>query len=264
MNAQRKDDLERARQWHPEKPEGLARTLARAGYGSRNRAAEIVRSGRVRLDGRVVVDPSAPVGPEQNIEFDGKPLVEATRRYFALHKPLRVICRPGEPGGYKLISEFFPRELPGLQVAGRLDGRTSGLILVSNDNQWNELAVGGRDLEKEYFLQIVGELNDMEIGIISAGVHLQNLGFIRPRSVQIVTRTVDQTTLRLVVRNGKNRQIRRMFNSLRHDVTILRRTRIGPIELGELSPGQMRELTVQEISAVRKLGGPGKAENRTA
>ena len=108
VNAHRRDDLERARQWHPEKPEGLARTLARAGYGSRNRAAEIVRSGRVRLDGKVVVDPSAPVGPQQAIELDGKPLVEATRRYFALHKPLRVICRPGEPGGYKLISEFFP------------------------------------------------------------------------------------------------------------------------------------------------------------
>ncbi len=258
MSAHRKDGIENARQWHPEKLEGLARTLARAGYGSRNRTAEIVRSGRVRLDGQVVVDPSAPVDPQQAIELDGKPLIEAMRRYFAFHKPLRVICRPGEPGGYKLISEFFPRELPGLQVAGRLDGRTSGLILVSNDSQWNELAAGGRDLEKEYFLQLVGELNELEISIISAGIHLQNLGFIRPRSVEIVTCAAEQTTLRLVVRNGKNRQVRRMFNSLRHDVTILRRISIGPVELGELSPGQMRELTVQEISAVRKLGDPGQ------
>ncbi len=100
MSAQRKDDFEKARQWHPEKLEGLARTLARAGYGSRNRTAEIVRSGRVRLDSKVVVDPSAPVEPQQTIELDGKPLIEAMRRYFAFHKPLRVI--------HPLLIKFLP------------------------------------------------------------------------------------------------------------------------------------------------------------
>lgn len=259
-SAQRSDGPEQARPWHPEKPEGLARTLARAGYGSRNRTAEIVRSGRVRLDGKVVVDPAATVGPEQSIELDGKLLVEAPRRYFAFHKPLRVICRSGERGGNKLVTDFFPRGVPGLRAAGRLDGRTSGLLLVSNDNRWNELATGSRRLEKEYFLQVVGELNDVELGILTAGIHLQNTGFIRPHAVRIVKRATGQTSLRLVLRDGKNRQIRRMFHSLRHEVTLLQRIRIGPVALGDLPPGQLRELSIQEISAVRRLDSAHRAD----
>ncbi|MFH1844133.1 MAG: S4 domain-containing protein [bacterium] len=238
--------------WHPRKMQGVARSITKAGYASRPQAEAMVEAGRVRVDGQLVTDPGTPVGPNNTISLDGQPLLEINRRYFAFHKPIKTVTSTSDRGGRRHVKEFFPSEIPGLRPAGRLDANTSGLILVSNDHIWNSFAASSTGLEKEYFIQIHGQLREVEISIITAGVHLPKLGFIRPTLLEVINADQASTDLKLVVVDGKNRQVRRIFSSLRHDVSILRRVRIGPVKLGSLPSGRLRGLTPDEITGIRE------------
>jgi len=250
------------RHWHPTRSLGIGRALAKAGYGTRSAADEIVRLGRVSVDGTVVHDPAQTVGPKSKIELDGEPLLEVAFRYFAFHKPLRVIFKEGEEGGERLVQEFLPRDMPGLRPAGRLDAQTSGLVLVSNDAVWIDLAVLSRGLEREYRVEVAGSLGDLDTGLLSSGMHLHNLGFIRPRRVEIVHKDEERTELRLIFTRGRNRQVRRMFRSLRLEVRSLQRVRIGTIALGDLPPGQLRPLTRGEVGSIMALQNESRGGRR--
>ena len=246
--------------WSPPRAMGLARALHRAGWGTRRQAEAIVASGRVAVDGEAVTDPRRGVGPESRIELDGHPLSAVRFRYFAFHKPARVVCAASDGPGRKLVDEFLPRDVPGLRAAGRLDGKTTGLLLISNDPVWNADVAGNAGLEQEYRLQLEGELTDLEIGVLTAGVHLPNLGVFRPLSVRIVERLAGRTVLAMVVREGKIRQVRRMFGTLRHKIVLLRRVRIGEIRLGDLSAGTLRPLSADEVASVRAGDRPADDE----
>jgi 23S rRNA pseudouridine2605 synthase len=239
--------------WIPPKPMGLARAIAKAGYATRAKAEEMVRSGRVKVAGKVNTDPATTVCSESDILLDEQPLLEVLRRYFAFHKPLKVVSAPSDPGGRRQIADFLPREIPGLNIAGRLDANTAGLMLVSNDSVWNCLAAGCSRLEKEYEIKVTGFITEMEIGIILAGMHLPSLGFIRPKSLQVKEVTQSYTQLCLIVTEGKNRQVRKLFNALRHDVITLRRTRIDTVKLGNLPAGKLRPLTREEVDGIRRV-----------
>ena len=139
----------------------------------------------------------------------------------------------------------------GLQPAGRLDGKTTGLILVSNDRAWNRQVTGSGKLDQEFRIQVEGELTEMEINVMTAGVLLPNFGLFRPLSVNVVEVMNGRTALTLIVGEGKLRQVRRMLTTLRHKVVFVRRTRIGDIWLGELAAGKFRHLTIGEIGAVK-------------
>jgi pseudouridine synthase len=237
----------------------LARAIAKAGYATRSQADEMVRLGRVKVDNLLVTDPAVPVGPESVILLDGQPLVEVVRRYFAFHKPVKVVTAASDRGGRRHVSEFLPSDVPGLRPAGRLDANTEGLLLISNDSAWNALAAGSVGMEKEYEIHVGGTITDIELRIIAAGIHLPNLGFIRPTEVTILAKQENRTELRLVVLEGKNRQVRRIFSSLRHDVLRLRRLRIGPVSLGSLPPGRMRPLTTSEVKRFREAVQEGRS-----
>ncbi|MFO7653981.1 MAG: pseudouridine synthase [Candidatus Krumholzibacteriia bacterium] len=239
--------------WHPERPLGLGRALAKAGHGTRQATDAIVREGRVTVNGDVVRDPARCVDVRDVIELDGQPLEAVRLRYFAFNKPLRVAARPGDPDGRRLVDDFLPRDVPGLRAAGRLDALTAGLLFVSNDSAWNALAAPARGAEREFRVEVTGEMTDLELGLIASGMHLHRLGFVRPRSVKLVRRESTRTEVSITIGHGRNRQIRRLFDSLRHEVIVLRRVRIGPVELGELMPGQLRELTTAEVEAIRRL-----------
>jgi 23S rRNA pseudouridine2605 synthase len=233
---------------------GLARALAKAGYGTRTRAQAIVREGRVKVDERVALDPSTTVGPDSTILLDNQPLVKAIPRYFAFHKPARVPSLGPLGVGRRTVVDYLPAEIPGLSPAGRLDLNTSGLMLVSNDNTWNSCAAGSSCLEKEYKIQVSGQITGVEVGVILAGMHLPHHGFIRPLAVDILEARENQTILRLVLGEGKNRQVRKIFNALRHDVVMMRRIRIGPVVLKNLLAGHLRPLTRGEIEGIRVVG----------
>jgi len=239
------------KRWFPTRPMGLARALQKAGYGTRRRTDEMVLVGRIRVDGEPVVDPSFQVDRHSTIELDGRPLLELVRNYFALHKPMRVVCSVSDGLDRRLVDDFLPKNIPGLQAAGRLDERTTGLLLVSNDKDWNELVTGMTHLEQEFQIQVEGELTDLELSVVTAGVHLPGLGLFRPHSVQIVQRTSSRTVLTMVIREGKIRQVRRMLSTLRHRITLLRRERIGEISLDDLPPGGLRPLEGREVQYIR-------------
>ena len=153
-----------------------------------------------------------------------------------------MVCASSDGPNRRLVAEFLPGDVPGLRAAGRLDGKTTGLLLISNDPGWNAAVAGNTRLEQEYRLQLEGELTDPEFSVLTAGVHLPNLGVFRPLSVRIIERMAGRTVLAMVVREGKIRQVRRMFSTLRHKIVLLRRVSIGEIRLGDLAAGSLRPL----------------------
>lgn len=243
---------------------GLARTIAKSGRASRAQAEAMVHSGRVKVDGKVVFDPAHPVGPETAVVVDGEPLSEVVRRYFAFHKPLHVVTTAAERERRRAMGDFFPSGIPGLRPAGRLDAETTGLVLVSNDAIWNDNAAGGAGFEKEYQVKVSGSLNQLELDVLSAGLHIPKIGFVRPLSLGVESSGTDETTLRVVTRDGKNRQIRRLFSVLRHEVLSLHRVRIGPVSLGDLPPGGMRPLTAAEVEQIRHARARPRPVGRAA
>jgi pseudouridine synthase len=236
---------------------GLARALMKAGYGTRRQTETIVEAGRITMDGKVVTDPRTKVDPGSEVQLDGAPLTRLRYSYYAFNKPSRVVCTTSDGPGSKLVTEFFPEEVIGLHPAGRLDRKTTGLILVSNDRPWNRKVTGSGNLDQEFRIQVEGELNNLEIGVMTAGVLLPNYGLFRPLAVQVVEILNGRTVLTMVVGEGKLRQVRRMLTTLRHKVVFVRRTRIGTIRLGELPVGRFRHLTSGEIAAVRSAAEGG-------
>ncbi len=246
--------------WHPPRRMGLARALQQAGWGTRRQTEQMVADGRVSVDGEPRTKPGSSVEPASVIALDGVPLTALRFRYFAFHKPARVVCAPSDGPSRRLVAEFLPGDVPGLRAAGRLDGKTTGLLLISNDPGWNAAVAGNTQLEQEYRLQLEDQLNDLEIGVLTAGVHLPNLGVFRPLSVRLVERMAGRTVLMMVVREGKIRQVRRMFSTLRHKIVLLRRVRIGEIRLGDLAAGALRPLTEAEVASIRAAGAAADPE----
>lgn len=233
--------------WRPERAMGLARALNKAGWGTRRQTEAMVASGSISVDGVVVKDPRHTVTPDSEILLDGQELFLARKSYYAFHKPVRVVSSPQEGGGRRLVSEYFPDWISGLQAVGRLDGRTTGLMLVSNDPAWNNRIASQLKLEQEFRVQVEGELGELEVDVLSAGIHVPGLGVFRPLAVRVIEKLAGRTVLHITVREGKVRQIRRMFSTLRHKVTLLRRIRVGEIRLGDLPVGGVRPLTPKEL-----------------
>lgn len=240
--------------WKPARAMGVARALMKAGYGTRSQTADMVLSGRVVVGDQVVRDPNLMLEAGSIIYLDGEPLARLRHSYYAFHKPVRIVCSTSDGPEKRLVSDFYPRDIPGLQCVGRLDSKTSGLLLISNDRPWNNLLAGSKVLDQEFRVQVEGELTEMEIGVMTAGVHLPNLGLFRPLSVKVVEVLNGRTVINLVVREGKIRQVRRMFGTLRHKVVLVRRIRVGSLRLGDLPAGGIRHLTPGEVHTIFEMG----------
>jgi 23S rRNA pseudouridine2605 synthase len=240
--------------WKPARAMGAARALMKAGYGTRKQTGDMVSSGRVVVGDEVIRDPNQMLEAGSNIYLDGEPLARLRHSYYAFNKPVRIVCSVVDGPGKRLVSDFYPRDIPGLQCVGRLDAKTSGLLLISNDRPWSNLVAGSKALEQEFRVQVEGELTDLEIGVMTAGVHLPKLGLFRPLSVKVVEVLNGRTVINMVVKEGKIRQVRRMLGTLRHKAVMVRRTRIGSIRLGDLPAGGVRHLTPGEVHTIFEMG----------
>lgn len=239
--------------WVPSRPIGLGRALQKAGHGTRKAAEAIVSTGRVKVDGQVVTDPKVMVDRTRKIELDGQPLRAVQKVYLALNKPVRVASTPREGEQTVLVSSLLPAEIPGMRPVGRMDARNTGLMLASNDKDWNALLGECSHLEHEYRVQVEGELTELEEGVIGAGLNIPKMGLIKPLSVRIVEVLNGKTVLNIVLTEGKIRQLRRLFTTLRHKIIYLRRVRLGDLAMGSLPPGKIRYLTTREVQALRNL-----------
>ncbi len=237
--------------WIAQRSMGLGRALQKAGFGTRKVAESIVMVGRVQVDGRLELDPKVMIGPTSEIFLDNEHLRQVIPVYLVMNKPLRVVCVPSDGIDCELVSEFLPSDVPGLRAVGRMDSRSTGLILASNDSVWGNTLTDSLELEHEYRVQVEGELTDLEVGVMDAGMLLPKMGSFKPKSLRVVELMNGHTVLNVVLTDGKVRQLRRMFTSLRHKIVYLRRVRIADIRLEYLPAGKWRDLTAREIQSIR-------------
>jgi pseudouridine synthase len=234
--------------------ERLQKVLARAGYGSRRGCEDLIRQGRVFVNGQVA-ELGQRADPEQDqITVDGRS-VRAPRafKYIALYKPQGVLSAERDDSGrFRTVRDLV--SLPDrLYPVGRLDLRSEGLILLTNDGELTNLLTHPRyEHPKEYHVDVDGHPANKTLERWRQGIYLDE-GRTAPAEIFVISRKKDYTQLRVVLREGRKRQIRRVATKLGHPVRRLVRVRIGPIHLGDLSPGQWRPLDDREIKQLQRL-----------
>jgi len=226
----------------------LHRALSKLGWGSRKQAWEWISAGEVRVDGRVVRDPLAWVDLEaQRVTRGGVEKGPVLRRVIALHKPRGVLTTRSDEKGRRTVYDLLPGEEAWVFPAGRLDADSEGLLVMTNDAKLAErLTEPDQHVPKTYRVTVRGSAGDEWVQALAAGVELDD-GRTRPCEVRLVERTRARTVVEMVLREGRNRQIRRMWEVAGHRVTRLVRVAIGALELGALPAGEHRELTPGEV-----------------
>ena len=236
----------------------LQKILAAAGYGSRRACEEIIRQGRVQVNGRVVTEMGTKVDPHRDeIRVDGAPLSSPEGKvYLILHKPPGYISTVHDPWGRPTILDLVPHR-GRLYPVGRLDAESEGLLLLTNDGQLTHRLTHPRyEHEKEYRVLVRGRPNEAVLSRLRRGVKLEE-GRTAPAEVSRASRKEGLETppgatwLRMVIHEGRKRQIRRMCAAVGHPVQRLIRVRMGPIELGNLPPGGYRPLSAKEVRRLR-------------
>jgi len=232
--------------------ERLQKIMARAGFGSRRACEELIRQGRVAVNGQIAQLGQKADPDRDRITVDGRLVQEnRVRTYVALHKPRGVLSDEGDGSG-RLPTVRDLVSLPGhLYPVGRLDLRSEGLILLTNDGDLAYRLTHPRfGHEKEYRALVEGEPDEATLARWRRGVFLDGRR-TAPAEVTVVGRESGGAWLRVVLREGRKRQIRRVAAMLGHPVRRLIRVRIGPLRLGGLKPGQWRKLTDAEVKAIR-------------
>jgi 23S rRNA pseudouridine2605 synthase len=227
--------------------------LAHAGIASRRAAEGIIAAGRVSVNGVTVDTQGSKVCPGDIVLVDGQPVQTESRRvYLALNKPPGYICSSSDPQGRPLALNLLPRDISErMYNVGRLDFLSCGLIFFTNDGDFAaRLGHPGSGMEKEYMVEATGHIPDEVMLAFQQGITIEGVHY----RAQTVQRTASRC-LRIVLIEGKNREIRRVFSHFHLHPSRLRRVRIGPVKLGNLAEGACRELTEQELSNLRKITG---------
>jgi len=229
----------------------LQKILAQAGIASRRASERIIAEGRVTVNGTVVTEMGAKVEPGRDeVAVDGKPLGRKPRRYIALHKPRGYICTKAADDDRPQIGDLLPKEWGDLFSVGRLDFNSEGLIFLTNDGDFClKLSHPRYRIPKTYLARIEGRvsadtLKKFTQGIMSAGEKLQ------AARARLIEANNTASTVELELTEGKNREVRRLFEAENMTVQRLQRVRIGPIKLGELPAGKWRTLTQPEIKSL--------------
>ncbi|HEX9942312.1 MAG TPA: pseudouridine synthase [Thermoanaerobaculia bacterium] len=228
----------------------LERALSKLGLASRAEARELIRAGRVAVDGQAETDPLREVVPERvRIEIDARPVRRAEPLTVLLNKPRGVVTTRSDPEGRPTVYGCLEGLNAHVVPVGRLDAATSGLLLLTNDTRFADWLTDPRnEVPRVYLVTVLGELADetarrLEEGIEDSGERLA------ARSVQVRKRSRRETHLVIELTEGKNREIRRMLAAVGHEVTRLKRVSFGGLELGELAPGKWRMISDEELRA---------------
>jgi 23S rRNA pseudouridine2605 synthase len=230
---------------------GLARALSKLGYCSRSQAARLIRAGRVRLNGTTRRDPETPVRLERDrVDVDGNAVTAESRIYLMMNKPRGVVTTASDEKGRQTVYSLLAEKSPWVGPVGRLDKASEGLLLLTNDSEWAaRISDPGSHLDKTYHVQ-AGVLarasltHDLLHGMRAGGE------LLRAKHACVLRTGEKNTWLEIVLDEGKNRQIRRMFEHLGIEVLRLIRVAIGPLALGQLAKGESRALATEEKSAL--------------
>jgi 23S rRNA pseudouridine2605 synthase len=237
-----------------EEGERLQKVLARVGLGSRRACEELIAAGRVRVDGEVAVLGRRIDLESARVEVDGALVpVAPDLVYYLLNKPDGVITTADDPQGRSTVMTLVPSE-PRVFAVGRLDRHTEGLLILTNDGTLSQLLTHpSHGVAKEYVAEVSGGTPAPgALRSLRQGIELED-GLTAPAEVGVLAPGV----LRLVIHEGRNRQVRRMCSAIGHPVQRLVRTRIGPVRDPNLPPGQWRALEPGEVRALAAAAGPG-------
>ncbi|MFL5343123.1 MAG: pseudouridine synthase [Gemmataceae bacterium] len=237
--------------------ERLNKLLAHAGVGSRRHCDELIAAGRVAVDGRRVRELGIRVDPATQQIFVDDVAVKIERQvYWLVNKPRGYLCTNHDPGGRPRAVDLIPHVEQRVYTVGRLDEGSEGLLLMTNDGDLaNRLMHPRFGVEKTYQVQVAGFPTREQMQTLLRGVFLSE-GKVRPKVVKRLKTQGDSTWLKIVLSEGKNREIRRMLAKLGHKVMRLKRVAIGPIEIGTLAKGKARKLSLPEITALRHASEP--------
>jgi 23S rRNA pseudouridine2605 synthase len=225
----------------------LAKFLAHGGVASRRRAELIISKGRVTVGNEVVTDPARDVGDGDDVRVDGSPVGAEAREVWAVNKPAGVISTAREPGERPAVVELVDSPAR-LYPVGRLDAESTGLLLLTNDGELaNRLTHPRYGVAKVYRARLGKPPSDRDLERLRRGVELED----GPTAAAEVTR-VGAHEIELVLREGRNRQVRRMVEAIDNRVVALRRVRFGSLALGRLAEGGSRRLSDKEISRLWK------------
>jgi 23S rRNA pseudouridine2605 synthase len=241
-------------------PTRLNKFLAHAGFGSRRQVEELVRDGRVSVDGETVHELGIKVEPGQKIAVDGQLVRPEKPAYWIVNKPRGVLCTNYDPAGRRRVIDLVPQISQRVYTVGRLDEASAGLILLTNDGDLAYRLMHPRfGVEKTYLVQVAGRPSPADLRQLLEGVWISE-GRVRAKKVKRLKSQGDSTWVRIVLNEGKNREIRRMLARLHHKVLSLKRVAFGPVPLGSLASGKARRLKMDEVEALREAAS--RAEDR--
>ena len=235
-------------------PVRVQKYISQAGAASRRQAEVLIGEGRVAINGQRVTTPGARVvSGTDTVSLDGRVVKPAPLRWVVFNKPVGVLCTRRDPHGGRTVYDILPDRVGGLRYLGRLDRDTSGLLLLTNEGDLAAaLAHPSGRVEREYLARVAGPVTGRALKRLKRGVELED-GFARPRRVRRVALDDGQWGVKLVLTEGRKREVRRMLKAVGHPVAGLVRTRFGPFRLGRLKAGGWRPAYASELAAAREL-----------
>ena len=237
----------------------LQKFLALSGVASRRKAEELIKEGRVRVNGTLVTEMGTSVdGENDRVTLDGKNVnIETRKRYIILNKPKGYITTAKDNFDRKTVMELVSDIPERIYSVGRLDYDTEGLLLMTNDGDFaNAVAHPKKSIEKVYIARIKGEFGDEKAEKLRTGVVIDGRK-TAPAKVKILKSGDNFTDVRIVIHEGRNRQVKKMFASVGCFVTALKRTAVGKFTIGSVAPGTYREFTKAEMTYVKAYKNEG-------
>ncbi|MCD7033317.1 rRNA pseudouridine synthase [Metabacillus sp. GX 13764] len=239
--------------------ERLQKVIAHAGIASRRKAEELILEGKVKVNGEIVKELGIKVSENDRVEVSGVQIEKEKPVYYLLYKPRGVISAASDDKGRKTVTDFFPLSEERIYPVGRLDYETTGLILLTNDGEFSNLLTHPKyHINKSYVAKVKGIPSKELLKKLERGVQLED-GKTAPAHVKLTSsdRKKGTSIIEITIHEGRNRQVRRMFEAIGHEVIKLKRERFAFLDLKGLNAGDGRELTPHEVKQLRSLAENG-------
>lgn len=240
--------------------ERIQKRIANSGYTSRRKAETLITEGKVKVNGQVVTELGTKVSHSDTVEVEGIKIEQEDKMYILFYKPTQVITSVSDDRGRKVVTDYFEDIETRIYPVGRLDYDTSGVLLLTNDGEFTNLMTHPRyHIKKKYVAKLKGYLMREQVKELEQGIELED-GFTQPAQVKIKRQDKEKNTtlVEITISEGRNRQVRRMFEYFGHEVNKLTRIQFGPLDLKGLNAGEGRVLTPHEVKTLRHLAENGK------